>query len=38
MLDLDEENEYTQNYKPQAPFDNIHASVKDALQSPERLQ
>ena len=38
MVDLDEENEYTQNHEPQAPFDNIHPSVKDALQSPERLQ
>ena len=38
MVDLDEENEYTQNHEPQAPFDNIHPSVRDALQSPERLQ
>ena len=38
MVDLDEENEYTQNYEPQGPFDNIHPSVKDALQNPERLQ
>ena len=37
MVDLDEENEYTQNHKVQALFDNIHPLVKDALQSPEQL-
>ena len=38
MVDLDEENEYNQNHEPEAPFDNIHPSVKEALQRPERLQ
>ena len=38
MKDLDEEIEHTQNCEAQTTFDNIQASVKESIQSPEQLQ